>query len=288
LINRIILLVSVIVAASLNLSFRWPLDNAKITSTFGESRWDHFHDGIDIVSMDGKIYPVQDGELLYMWDRSIFPLDNYPGGGNYRVLEHADSTYSIYMHLSEGVSVKRKYSVGDIIGFTGNTGHSFARHLHFSIVNPAVNKSINPLTKMPAVSDTIKPQIMEFLVRIGDRYSIIKDKSSIRLTKHYPLLISIIDAASGRERLGIYKLSLELNGKSVIDVIFSEISFTKNGLTISGKRYDDLFDDKGFYKIKDVIYVDGINTVKAIARDFAGNESIKEISFNVKLEVQQP
>ena len=69
-------------------SFRWPVNNGTVTSTFCESRWDHFHDGMDMTSIDGKVYPVESGTLLFYWDKTLFPLDNYPGGGNYKILEH--------------------------------------------------------------------------------------------------------------------------------------------------------------------------------------------------------
>ncbi len=78
---------------ALNLSFQWPVDGGRITSVFGESRADHFHDGVDMVPPDGKIYPLDEGELVYLWDRSMFPLDAYPGGGNYRVLKHGGDIY---------------------------------------------------------------------------------------------------------------------------------------------------------------------------------------------------
>ena len=45
-----------IVMAMSFVSFRWPVNNGTITSTFCESRWDHFHDGIDMTSIEDKIY----------------------------------------------------------------------------------------------------------------------------------------------------------------------------------------------------------------------------------------
>ena len=37
-------------------SFKWPIKNGKITSTFGESRGDHFHDGVDMIVNDFNSY----------------------------------------------------------------------------------------------------------------------------------------------------------------------------------------------------------------------------------------
>lgn len=78
--ERLTLYLSILVFALMSLSFRWPVDAGRITSSFGESRGDHFHDGIDMVCPDDKIYPVDSGKLVYYRDETIFPLDVVPGG----------------------------------------------------------------------------------------------------------------------------------------------------------------------------------------------------------------
>ena len=41
--------ISIIALAFALAAFRWPLNDGKITSTFGESRGDHLHDGTDMI-----------------------------------------------------------------------------------------------------------------------------------------------------------------------------------------------------------------------------------------------
>ena len=276
----------IILIAMSGLSFQWPLEESIVTSTFGESRWDHYHDGMDIVSMKNQVCSMGDGNIAYFWDKSIFPLDKYPGGGNYMVLEHRTDLYSVYMHLDDGLKIRKHFKAGDIIGTSGNTGHSFARHLHFSLLNIVKKSSYNPLMYLSKIDDEKKPQIMELMIRIGDRYTVIRENGDIRLTKHYPLLVNIRDSIKGRENVGIYKLSVSHNDRSVLNVKFAEISYSKKGLTILNKTYDDLYDVKGYYKINDIRYIDGLNKVTVTASDYNGNEFIKEFQFNVKLDME--
>ena len=283
--TRIAAYASMMVMALSFISFRWPINNGTITSTFGESRWDHFHDGIDITSADDKVYPVEPGTLLFYWDKALFPLENYPGGGNYKVLEHRSGLYSIYMHLENGVPSQKIYAAGDTIGMMGNTGHSGSRHLHFSLLYPAKRESINPIRLLPATPDQKAPVIGDIAFHIGEKYVIVRDKSNIRLTRHYPLLIKITDSMAGRESLGIYRLAVDFNGKRVLGSEYSAISFSKGKLVVGGRDFDALFDKKGYYKVEGLDYLDGENVLKITASDFAGNRSEREYSFNVKLDI---
>lgn len=283
-IRNIIVCFSLAVLALSNVSFRWPLNNPVITSTFGESRGDHFHDGMDFVSSDSRVFPVKEGKLLYAWNRSLFPLDNYWGGGNYKVIQHDDDYVSVYMHLQDGEPLQMDYADSDVIGLVGNTGRSYGSHIHFSILNRKLRYSINPFKVMTEYSDTKAPEILYFYIRIDDRYVRINPESSIRLTQHYPLLVEIKDSASGRERVGIYKMKVLFNGNEVLNTEYDRIDYSDNGFTVSGRVFADLFDDKGYYKIPDLKYQEGLNTFTVTAYDFSGNTAEKVFNINVSLD----
>lgn len=284
--NKTILLSCILLLIALTLSFTWPMNDVRITSSFGESRGDHFHSGIDIISWNAAIYPVLEGELVYYWDNMLFPTENYPGGGNYKILKHDSGYYSIYMHLSDNLSGKNTYSKNDSIGKMGDTGHSSGNHLHLSLFQINTKKYINPLNFLPKTEDKIKPSIEDIFIRIEDKYFLIKNNDNIRLTQHYPLLVNIWDSMHKGERLGIYKISIMLNGVKIMDNNYSEIIFLKDIMSISGKSFNDLYDEKGYYKAKNVKYNDGVNTLSITASDYSGNESFKTISFTVNLETQ--
>ncbi len=281
------LCVLLVIMAMSFVSFRWPVNNGTITSSFCESRWDHFHDGIDMTSIEDKVYPVESGTLLFYWDKAMFPLDNYPGGGNYKILQHRNGVYSIYMHLENGVSSRQTYTKQDTLGLMGNSGHSMSRHVHFSLMQYVRRVSINPLKMLPAWTDTKAPVISDIAFHISDKLIIVRDKANIRLTRHYPLLVKINDAMTGRENLGVYRLNVVFNGKKVLDKDFGTISIAMGRLTVDGKKFENLFDSKGYYKIEGLTYSEGENVVKVIAADFAGNTTEKEFTFNVKLDISQ-
>lgn len=283
--KRNMLLVSLLILAGFNLSFRWPVTDSFLTSTFGESRGDHFHDGIDMISTNTAVYPVSSGKLLFLWNRIYFPLDSYWGGGNYKIIKHDKNLLSLYMHLEDGDDLKPEYTESDILGYYGNTGHSYGKHIHFSLLDQGKRESINPFVDLPQFADTKAPEILYFYLRIGDKYIRLKENSDIRLTQHYPLLVEIRDTITGRENLGIYKLKAIVNGQEILNTDFSIIGINENGLTARNFTYDNIFDEKGYYKISGIRYQEGINSVEIQASDFNGNTAGKVFNINIDLDM---
>lgn len=284
--ERILVVLSVIILALSNLSFRWPLNNPVLTSTYGESRSDHFHDGMDFVSSDKRVFPVKEGKLFYAWNRSLFPLENYWGGGNYKIVKHDENTVSVYMHLEDGEKLLKEYGNDDVLGFAGNTGRSYGSHIHFSILDPVAGESINPFSLMPSYKDDRKPEIKFFYIRIDDRYIRINDNSNIRLTRHYPMLVEISDSVSSGERLGIYTMKVNFNGNDVLNVKYDKIGLSPNGYSVSGKDFDKLYDEAGYYKIPDLKYKEGINKFVVTVSDYNGNVSERKFDINVNLDIE--
>lgn len=285
LMRRIITAVTVIFLSLSLSSFRWPVDNGKITSTFGESRGDHLHDGVDLTASDMKIYPVAPGKLVLFWDKSLFPLDHYPGGGNFKILGHGDKQYSVYLHMEDGGPVRKSYSETDLVGTIGNTGHSYGKHLHLTVVDRKTMKSVNPYLLMPAVDDEKAPEVVGLHLRIGDKYVMLRDKSKVRLTQHYPLLLQVFDSITGNERLGVYRLVVVLNSRKVYDTVFQRFGMTPRGIALGNKIFQDVFDEIGYYKVDGVKYVNGENTIRITAYDFKGNATEKEFLLNVTLDM---
>jgi murein DD-endopeptidase MepM/ murein hydrolase activator NlpD len=75
----------------------------------------------------------------------IQPTAASGGYGNFTCVGHSASLATCYAHqssiaTSQGASVRK----GDVIGYVGNTGHSFGAHLHFEVrINGAPQ---NPLS----------------------------------------------------------------------------------------------------------------------------------------------
>jgi len=282
--ERVIIYISIIACAVSFLSFRWPLDNPRITSTFGESRGDHFHEGIDVISSSNKVHPISQGSLLYSWNKSLFPFDQYSGSGNYKVISHQNNLASVYLHLDDSEDLAASYNENDSIANFGNSGRSYGRHLHFGIVDLKKRFAINPYEMLPAFKDEKSPVVGPYAMRINDKIVTIRNKSKIRVTRDWPLLIKIFDQISGGERLGVFELKVSFNGEPVYDTHFERIETAKNGLTISGKNFDNLYDKDGYYKIEGIKYRSGLNTFAVTASDFSGNQTVDNFTIDITLD----
>lgn len=114
------------------LSFgRWPLDEPiRITGGFGADYGTYLHRGIDMGVQTGvAVYAPGDG-VVYN-----FP-DQAGGFGTAVVIQHPveDWPYSIYAHLSSKVvRAGDVVKVGQLIGYSGNTGQSSGPHLHWQV-----------------------------------------------------------------------------------------------------------------------------------------------------------
>ena len=134
----------------------WPVASCtRITSYFGY-RIDPItgeangtlsnHKGIDIALAGGAL----EGAPVSAAAGGTVIISRYSSSaGNWIILYHGNSTYTVYMHLkSLSVSEGDSVSQGQTIGLVGNTGWSTGAHLHFEVrIGGFVNSqySVNPL-----------------------------------------------------------------------------------------------------------------------------------------------
>lgn len=117
-----------------------PCDYGRVSSPFGyrfhpvTGKWKG-HTGIDLTRPSWAvktgeavpIYATRSGVVVFAgWDSG--------GGGNYVSIDHLDNYKSQYMHL-DSIVVKKgdKVTIGQLIGYMGNTGVGTGIHLHFVI-----------------------------------------------------------------------------------------------------------------------------------------------------------
>lgn len=163
----------------------WPTDSGTdYSSNFGEYRDDHFHMGIDIKTKGKtgfKIYAVDDGYISRI-------VSNFNGYGKALYLTTKSGNIALYAHLERfspllekvwdlqkmkrgSYFVNANYSKtefkvkkGDIIGYTGNSGYSYAPHLHFEFRDKN-NIPLNPLKNGFAQEDNIAPILESINIR---------------------------------------------------------------------------------------------------------------------------
>lgn len=106
----------------------WPVSGA-VVSGFG-ARWGTMHEGIDIAVPEmTPIRAAASGSVVLMQSEA-----SSGGYGNFTCLDHGGGLSTCYAHqTSFAVSEGQSVSQGDIIGYTGCTGHCFGPHLHFEV-----------------------------------------------------------------------------------------------------------------------------------------------------------
>ncbi|PJC49197.1 hypothetical protein CO033_02745 [Candidatus Nomurabacteria bacterium CG_4_9_14_0_2_um_filter_32_10] len=117
----------------------WPLDDVYVTQLFGVTKYSKrlyasgSHSGVDFrASVGTPVKAVADGVVLGTGDTD--KACPYASFGKFIFIKHNNGLSTTYGHLSlikvsEGNNVKR----GDIIGYSGNTGHTTGPHLHLTV-----------------------------------------------------------------------------------------------------------------------------------------------------------
>ena len=153
-----------------------------LAGNFCEMRSNHFHTGLDIKTkgVEGqKIYSIADG---YISRLRVSPW----GYGNAIYIEHNNGLTSLYAHCQKFppyidslvyeiqkayendvidksvIELKIPIKKGDLIAYSGNSGSSFAPHLHFEIRETSSEHALNPLnfkTFQDLISDHKKPNL---------------------------------------------------------------------------------------------------------------------------------
>ena len=118
---------------------RWPLVE-RVTSEYGP-RWGRIHEGIDIAGTHGApINSAESGHVDYA---------GWIGGyGNTVIVDHGGGMTTLYGHMHDlAVSEGETVSIGQVLGYVGNSGLSQGPHLHFEVRVNSV--PVNPRKFLP-------------------------------------------------------------------------------------------------------------------------------------------
>jgi murein DD-endopeptidase MepM/ murein hydrolase activator NlpD len=112
-------------------------DYEQITSLIGDGRG---HSGMDFKTPAGT-------EIRSPWDGTVERTNwNWRNNGNCVELQTGKGKVR-FLHMSEikdGIGPGSRLKAGDVVGLTGNTGRSFAPHLHYELVDGA-GRVLDPL-----------------------------------------------------------------------------------------------------------------------------------------------
>lgn len=109
------------------------------------------HHGGDSYSIDFKmpegspIHAAREGVVVgTKEDSSVGGSDKkFEWDANYVLIQHEDGTLGHYVHLQKDgvkVNIGEKVQAGQLIGLSGNTGHSTGPHLHFAVFKAQTGK----------------------------------------------------------------------------------------------------------------------------------------------------
>ena len=273
----------------------WPVKTSQplqISSTFGESRIDHFHNGIDLPGEGIKIQSPRAGRVIweYVYEEQS---DEMPfGGGSTLIVDHGDSWLG-YMHLKEityktqsnPVEKKLDGSIeqGTTLGVSGNTGHSAGAHLHFFVYHPQNRLMINPLLLLNEeyYDDHLAPEIKEWGILLTDKFSTVNPGKPFRMSADYPGYVLIQDHGKGRERWGVYDYQLFIDFQPALNVKFDTIQLVNNAWQTSNQKSFEAIYYRNYYAL--TTQLRKAKTVAIQASDLRGNT----VNKTFQLDIQQ-
>jgi hypothetical protein len=176
--------------------YLWPTNaDIYLSASFGETRFSHFHAGIDVKTWGREgfeIYATRDG---YLHRLGVSPF----GYGNVIYLKHDDGSVSVYAHLrnfiepleqladsirlsdysyrfNETINDRTiRFKKGDLIGYSGSSGSGPA-HLHFELRTPT-EAPFNPLMTNIKIKDNVKPRFSRISIEPLSRESTVQGRN---------------------------------------------------------------------------------------------------------------
>ncbi len=121
-----------------------PLENNVVSSRFGDRlhpiyKRKIYHKGVDLVApINTKITSAGNGTVEYIGQKG--------GYGKYIKIKHNESYSTAYAHLNKfekSLEVGSRVKLGQVIGYSGNTGNVTGPHLHYEVIFNGV--PVNPI-----------------------------------------------------------------------------------------------------------------------------------------------
>ncbi len=272
--------------------FDWPLARVVLTATFGESRGDHFHSGVDLGGGDQEVRPIAAGEVVFSFeegeDHGSLPV----GLGSFLVLQHQGGVRSLYGHLESG-SMRRDrvlFNGSEVLGRVGATGYSLGKHLHLTIIDTEMRSLINPLAVLPPLPDRQAPVVKDLELRSGRETVPARNGASFRQGTVQVLaqLYDLREDVSFAWRMAVYRISLYQDGREVASLRLDGLheKLQRDGtpalsLLESDLSFGELYEAEWLLRIGEVKLVPGQTTLSLFVADYAGNESSRDFLLNV-------
>jgi hypothetical protein len=266
----------------------WPVEKKIITGTFGEDRGDHFHDGIDIGGGDQEVRAALAGELMFRYEEGSDYTSLPRGVGSFVALHHAQDILSLYCHLAAGSlgPARALYAQQERVGMLGATGHADGKHLHFTVYDAENGSSVNPLAFLPPLVDNQPPVIRRVLLQRGELMLPLSNATTVPSGR----AIVLAEVSDLREDvkfawdLAPYSISLGLDGKEMAKITFDSLQVREGRMVVGGAVLSrpDVYAADALVRCGTVDLPAGSSRLRLAVRDFAGNETVRELVLTVQ------
>ena len=142
----------------------WPINDPHVITAGWNYPDGTYHGAIDLRAAVGTpVVAAAPGEVIWLqnWDGKT--LTGNQSYGNVVKLKHSDGSFSLYAHLNV-ISCKmgQWIELSQVLGYSGNTGHSTGPHLHFEVRGRS-NTRLQPLNYLDSnfacASDAVKKNL---------------------------------------------------------------------------------------------------------------------------------
>ncbi|MBI9103265.1 MAG: M23 family metallopeptidase [Spirochaetales bacterium] len=271
-------------------AFEWPVDEVVMKNTFGEKSGRDFNTGITLGGPRQAVHSADFGEIVFYYneDEEFLPS----GLGNFIVVEHPRSLYSIYSHLESGYFGSPggyELTPEDTLGWVGNTGDATGLQLNLEIVDLEFDQMVNPLNLLPPKSDKSAP-VVDGVWIFEDEWKVLEDGQSL-LPGERELFVSVWDQSVELpyfRPMAPYKLNVFTNGEEIFYQAFEAVEAKEGVLYLVSKQdyrsFSNLYNDEGYIRIGSYTFNPGETILEVVASDYRGNKEFYNISIKVSAQ----
>lgn len=262
--------------------FQWPVEDVVIISTFGESEFNQFVNGINIGGKSQDVKPIDAGELVFYSRPGASPLDLPSGLGVYVIYQHNNGIRSLYGHLEDGSvnTDQQLVNLYDTIGRMGATGSAIGTMLHLQVIDTEFEKYINPLLSLPLLIDGSKPLINEVYLINEEGMNVLTPNELIK-SGVFGLSADIRDLSESAGYycpLSPFSISLFINGENLANINFESLKISDGEMVLQeseGITHGRLYRGDWEFYLGDFELNPGDVMIEISVKDFAGNEGVK-------------
>ncbi|MGP1593897.1 MAG: peptidoglycan DD-metalloendopeptidase family protein [Treponema sp.] len=267
-------------------ALEWPSEQPIFQRLFGQRiHTTTFEHGL-IFDNPPMVRSADSGMLLIGMEKK-YGMRYFPSTlGNALIFSHEDGLQTVYGNLESTGFLQNRLAVetGNPIGKTGNSGWGTAGTLIFQVIDTQNQAYINPQLLLPAVEDSLKPQMQNvFLVSESQQRIPLNGQKTIRKGS-YDLYADVWDTIeNGKQPLNTFRISVFVNGATIRTLPFETITQKNGAVYLGATALTDslLFQQSSELYLGKIILNRGKSDIMITARDITGNEKSEIFSVHV-------